>query len=111
MYRHCDKTKLQKIVDCNLIENLLNKFEFIIDLQKFENMCYEINCILSKYDYFLQIFELKNKYCRLAVKNKDEQNLIRQLSSCLIEKYSSFTQFLLKYERKQNKESFLNQLI
>ena len=57
MYRHCDKTKLQKIVDCNLIENLSNKFEFIIDLQKFENMCYEINCILSKYDYFLRIFE------------------------------------------------------
>ena len=57
MYRHCDKTKLQKIVDCNLIENLLNKFEFIIDLQKFENLCYEINCILSKYDYFLRIFE------------------------------------------------------
>ena len=57
MYRRCDKTKLQKIVDCNLIENLLNKFEFIIDLQKFENMCYEINCILSKYDYFLRIFE------------------------------------------------------
>ena len=94
------KKKLQKIIDCDLIENLLNKFEFIIDLQKFENMCYEINFVLSKYDYFLQIFELKNKYCRLAVKNKDEQNLIRQLSSCLIEKYSSFTQMLLEYEKK-----------
>ena len=54
--------------------------------------------------------EFLNKYRRLVVKNKDAQNLIRQLSSCLIETYSSFTQFLLKYEKK-NKESFLNQLI
>ena len=96
----CDKTKLQKIIDSDLIKNLLNKFEFINDLQKFENMCYEIDCILSKFGYFLRIFELKNKYRRLAVKNKDEQNLIRQLSSCLIEKYSGFTQISLEYQKK-----------
>ena len=55
-------------------------------------MCYEINCILSKYRYFLRIFELQNKYRRLTVKNKNEQKIVRQLSSCLIEKYSGFTQ-------------------
>ena len=99
----CDKTKLQKIIHCNLIENLLNKFEFIIDLQKFENMSYEINCILSKYDYFLRIFELKNKYGRLVVKYKDKKNLIRQLSSCLIEKHGGFTQISLEYQKKQRK--------
>ena len=105
----CDKTEFQKSVDCNLVENLLNKFEFIIDLQKCENMSYEINCILSKYGYFLQIFELKNKYRRLAVKNRNKQKIVRQLSSCLIEKCSDFTQISLKY--KKSKESFLNQLI
>ena len=105
----CDKIEFQKSVDCNLVENLLNKFEFIIDLQKCENMSYEINCILSKYGYFLQIFELKNKYRRLAVKNRNKQKIVRQLSSCLIEKCSGFTQISLKY--KKRKESFLNQLI
>ena len=54
----CHITELQKIINSDLINNLLNKFEFIIDLQKLENMCYEINCILSKFGYFLQIFEL-----------------------------------------------------
>ena len=44
--------------------------------------------------------EFLKKYRRLVVKNKDAQNLIRQLSSCLIEKYSSFTQMLLEYEKK-----------
>ena len=99
----CDKTEFQKSVNCDLIENLLKKSEFIIDLQKFENMYYEINCILSKYGVFLRIFELKNKYHRLAVKDKIEQKLVRQLSSCLIEKYSGFTQISLKYQKKQRK--------
>ena len=99
----CDITELQKIIDSDLIANLLNKVEFIIDLQTFDNMCYEINCILSKFGYSLQIFELKNKYCRLAVKNRDEQNLVRQLSSCLIEKYSGFSQICLAYQKKQRK--------
>ena len=36
----CNVTEFQTIIDCDLIDKLLNKFEFIIDLQKFENMCY-----------------------------------------------------------------------
>ena len=67
------KQSLKKKIDCDVIENILDKFEFIIDLQKLENMCYEINCILSKYGYFLRIFELQNKYRRLIVKNKNQQ--------------------------------------
>ena len=50
------KQSFKKKIDCDVIENILDKFEFIIDLQKLENMCYEINCILSKYRYFLRIF-------------------------------------------------------
>ena len=69
-------------------------------------MCYEINCILSKYGYFLRIFELQNKYRRLTVKNKNEQKIVRQLSSCLIDKYSGFTQISLEY--KKSKESSLS---
>ena len=91
----CNVTEFQKIIGCDIIEKLLFKFEFIIDLQKLENMCYEISYILSKHGCFLRIFELKNKYRRLTVKNKEEQNLVRQLSSCLVEKYSSFTQICL----------------
>ena len=58
---------------------------------------------MSKYGYFLRIFELKNKYRRLTLKSKEEQNLVRQLSSCLVEKYSGFTQICLKYKKKQRK--------
>ena len=99
----CDQTQFQKSVYYNLIKNLLSKFEFIIDLQKFDNTCYEINCILFKYGYFLRIFELKNKYRRLAVKDKSEQKIVRQLPSSLTEKYSGFTQISIEYEKKQRK--------
>ena len=58
----CDKKEFEKSIDKGLIEKLIDKFEFIIDLQKFQNMRYEINSILSKYNYFLRVFELKNKY-------------------------------------------------
>ena len=99
----CNVTEFQKIIDCDLIDQLLNKFEFIIDLQKFENMCHEINHILSKYGYFLQIFELKNKYQRFTAKNTGEQNLVRQLSSCPVEKYSGFTQIFHEHKKEQRK--------
>ena len=51
------------------------------------NTCYEINIILSKHNYFLS-FELKNKFRRFTMKDKSKQKIVRQLSSCLIEKYS-----------------------
>ena len=44
-------------VNSNLIEQLEEgKFKFILDLQKFDNICYEIDLILSKDNYFLRIF-------------------------------------------------------
>ena len=83
---------MKKTIDKSLDEefNQPEKFEFIIDLQKFHNMCYEINTILLKDGYFLRVFELKNKLRRLAMKDKSKQKIVRQLSSCLIERYSGF---------------------
>ena len=33
-------------------------------------MCYEMHSILSKFGYFLRVFELKNKFRHLAIKDK-----------------------------------------
>ena len=48
----CDKQEFEKSIDQSIIQKLIDKFEFIIDLQKFPNKCYEINSVLSKYNYF-----------------------------------------------------------
>ena len=75
-------------------------------------MCYEINAILSKFGYFLRVFELKNKFRHLTMKDKTKQKILRQLSSCLIERYSGFTIISIKYQKKQRKLLlFIYQLI
>ena len=50
----CDKQEFGNSIDKNLIEQLHQpeKFKFIIDLQEFNNTCYEINYILSEHNYF-----------------------------------------------------------
>ena len=66
-------------------------------------MRYEINMILSKFAYFLPVFEMKNKYRDLSMKDKNQQKIVRQLSSCLIEKYNGFTIISIEYQKKQTK--------
>ena len=45
---------------------------------------------LTKYGYFLRVFELKSKFRHLALKNPRKQNIVRQLSSCINKKYNGF---------------------
>ena len=101
----CDKEEFERNIDQSLIEKLNQpeKFECILDLQKFHDMCYEINSILSKHNYFLRVFELKNKYRRFSMKDKSKQKIVRQLSSCLIEKYRGFRVISMEFEKKQRK--------
>ena len=44
----CNFGEFRESIDSNLIEQLEGKFKFILDLQKFNIVCYEINLILSK---------------------------------------------------------------
>ena len=80
----------EKVVDKNLIEQIYQpkKFKFIIDLQAFTSMCYEMNLILSNFSYFLRVFELNKKFRHLVGKNREEQKTVRQLSSCLMQKFN-----------------------
>ena len=106
MKKRCGKQEFEESIDKNLIEQLdqPEKFQFIVDLQKFNNICYESNSILSKHDYFLKVFELKNKFRHLSMKEPKKQNIVRQLSSCLMEKYNGFQVISIEYARKQRKK-------
>ena len=100
------KKEFENTIDKNLIQRLdcPEKFQFVIDLQKFNNTCYEINSILSKHNYFLRGFELKNKFRHLSMNKPKKQNIIRQLSRCLNQKYNGFQVISIKYARKQWKK-------
>ena len=100
----CNFEGFKESIYSNLIEQLEEwKLQFILDLQKFNNICHEINLILSKHDYFLRIFELKDKDRQLSMKKPKKQNIVRQLSSCLIEKYNGFQVISIEIDRKQKK--------
>ena len=52
---------------------------------------------------FLRIFELKDKYRKLSMLEPKKQNIVRQLSSCLIEKYNGFQVISIEFDRNQKK--------
>ena len=101
----CEKTEFENIIDKNLIEQLdqPEKFQFVIDLQKSNNTCHEINSILSNHNYFLRVFKSKNKFRYLSMKEPKKQNIVRQTSSCLGKKYNAFQVISIEYARKQRK--------
>ena len=84
----CSSNELEKIVGKDLFEeiNQPEKFKFIIDQQYFFNMRYQVTMILAKFGFFLRVYELKKKYRHLFMKKIDQQKIVKQLSSCLIEK-------------------------
>ena len=101
----CNNNELEKILGKDLVQenNQHEKFKFIIEQQYFFDMCYQINMILAKLGYFVRVYELKKKYRHLTMKKPDEQKFVRQLSSCLIEKYNGFTVIQIQNEKKERK--------
>ena len=101
----CASDELEKIVGKDLFEeiNQPEKFKFIIDQHYFFIMCYHIAMILAKFGYFLPIYELKKKYRYLFMKKLDQQKMVKQLSSCLTEKYNGFTVIRIEHEKKERK--------
>ena len=84
--------------------NQPQKYKFIIDHQYFFNMCYELTMVLSQFGYFLRIFELKKKFRHLFLKKPDEQKIVKQLSSCITERFNGFTIIRSEYAKKVRRE-------
>ena len=100
------------MIDENLIDQLDEvKYEFVLDLQKFNNNSYEINYVLSKCNYFLRVFQLKNKFRHLTMKEPKKQNIVRPISSCLTEKYNGFQTISIELARRERKNFKLIDII
>ena len=92
----------------DVIETLFDKvgrekFDVVFDNQKFIQPCLDINQILIKEGYFLRVYELKNKFRELRLKNSKEQKIVRQLSSCIQEKFDGFNIVCVEYSKKLRK--------
>ena len=107
----CSSAELKELVDNNLFTQLnQEKFNMILDYQKFNSQCHKVNMLLDKHGYFLRVFELKNKFCHLALKNPKTQNIFRELPSCINQKYNGFHVISIEYSKKLRKKN-LNQSI
>ena len=71
-----------------------------LDILHFENQCLKINQILNKNNVFLRVFELKEKFCCLIKQDSEKKNLIRDLSSYIIEKFNGFNIVKIEFDRK-----------
>ena len=80
------------------------KFKFSLDLQEFNRVCYEINEILIKYNYFLRVFEQKNKYRDLLIKQPEKENQIKQLASCINQKYNGYQVIKNSFSKRERQE-------
>ena len=60
-----------------------------------------INSILNKHGLFLRVYELKDKFWSLTIRNSNKNNILRQVSSCLTEKLNGFHIVSIEQEKKQ----------
>ena len=81
-----------------------DKFSLVLYNQKFNTQCHKINGILAAYGYFLRIFELKEKFHHLIIKNFKKLNIVRQLSTCITEQYNGFPVTAAEYSKKNQKK-------
>ena len=88
-----------------IIEELsVENFNFSLDLQEFNCVCYEINEILINYKFFLRVFEQKNKYRNILIKQPEKQNQVKQLASCLNKKYNEFQVIKNSFSKRERRE-------
>ena len=89
----CNVDDLQLSINNNFLFDKLyenEKSELVLDYQKFNANCHEINSLLAKNGYLLRIFELRKKFRYLSLKNPKKQTIVQQLSSCINAKYNGF---------------------
>ena len=92
--------KFDKVSDEEIKEDIPEIFEKIYHLKNFlkldlkistfEEQCYTINHILNKDNLFLRVYEQKDKFRYIANTEKDKKNIIREISSCVKEKFNGF---------------------
>ena len=75
-----------------------------LDVLNFENQCFKINTILSKYNMFLRVFELKDKFRYLIKQNNEQKKIVNEVSACVIERFNGFTIIRLEFDNEIRKD-------
>ena len=64
---------IKQIIEQLSVEN----FDFSLDLQEFNRVCYQINEVLTEHKFFLRVFEQRNKYRNILIKQPEKQSQVK----------------------------------
>ena len=87
-------------VDLSELLLIKDKLKLDFDILNFEQQCHRFNQILNKCNFFLKVYELKQKFWSLVKQNPDKENIVRELSSCITNKYNGFNIVRLEQLKK-----------
>ena len=76
------------------------KLWLYLDIQNFENQCFSVNDSLNKYGLFLRVYELKDKFRYLIKQDSEKKTVLRELSSCINEKFNIFNIVRIEFSKK-----------
>ena len=75
-----------------------------LDNLNFENQCFKINAILSRYNMFLRVFESKDKFRYIIKQNSEQKKIFSEVSACVIERFNGFTIIRLEFDNEIRKD-------
>ena len=71
-----------------------------LSIQNFENQCHSVQELLKKNGLFLRVYKLKEKFRYLIKQNSEKKTVLRELSSCVIEKFNDFNIARTEFSKK-----------
>ena len=90
--------------DAEIATKIPDDWRIELDLRKFNSMCFELTEMLMQHNYFLRIFELRNKFREVLLKTTTEKKLLRELSSCIKSKFDGFEIVSVQCRRELRKK-------
>ena len=91
----------------NLFDDLKameNNLVLDLDYSNFEKTSYLANDLVMKNDYFLRIYELKEKFTQINHKTSKKKSIIREVSSCVKQRFNGFNVLSIEYNKKIRKK-------
>ena len=70
-----------------------------LKISSFEDQCYIVNHILNKNNLFLRVYEQKDKFRYITNTKEDKRNIVREISSCVKEKFNGFIIVRVDFDR------------
>ena len=86
------------------LKTMKNNLILDLDYSNFEKTCYLANDLLMKNDYFLRIYERKEKFRQINHKTSKNKSITREVSSCVKQKFNGFNVLSIEYDKKIRKK-------